>query len=594
MCGIGGYVCKENSVSEQVLNAMASKLQHRGPDDQGIYLSPNQQVGLLHRRLSFLDLSAAGKQPMINPDGSLVVSLNGEIYNFIELRQELQRQGCVFSTQTDTEVLLHGYKVWGMQLPEKLKGMFAFVLFDLASNRLMLVRDRFGIKPLYYGVFDGSFGFASELKALLLVPNAKRNIRKASVATFLANRYVPCPHTIWENMYKLPPATVLTYDCVSHTFSTQPYWKLRTHTLRLSEPEVTQRVEELLAGSVEEHLRSDVPIGSFLSGGMDSTALVMKMKAVSKHPDVFVIGFTNWSESEHHYAKLAADALGATLTTAMLDTLEMESVKSLMHWYDEPIADISILPTFEVSKLAASKVKAVLSGEGADECFGGYWWQQPEKFQFTSPLSKWLSTFTGTGFSQIKQHYVQAMSMGLFDHALLSEVLAGEWKEAVPRDVFSHFDSFEQSGVSVLRQIQLLDIHTFMAELILTKVDRASMANSLEVRVPFLDHQLVEFMFQLDETSFFRAGSSKQILRNILKGHVPEVIYNRPKQGFVGPDVFYADIGLYQRFLENGALIQHHVIEPKGLNQLIQNRRHWHLWKLFVLECWWQTWMNNE
>ena len=588
MCGIAGYVSKAKPVSETVLNRMADVLVHRGPDDSGIFISPDKHTGIVHRRLSFIDLSAAGHQPMVSVDGNIVVSLNGEIYNFVELRKELTQAGCSFQTLTDTEVLIHGYTIWGLEMPKHLKGMFAFSLYDVAQNKLLLVRDRFGIKPLFYGNFENSFSYGSEIKAILEVPETQRNIRKQSVAEFLANRYVPTPHTMWQNIFKLPPASILELNTNTLHYDISTYWHLNVAANPIQN--LNKIVAHKLQTSVSEHLRSDVPIGTFLSGGMDSTALVSLMKNEVDRPQAFAIGFENWNESEHKYAQLAADALGAELHSLILKETSLEDVSTLMHHYDDPIADISILPTYSVSGLAAKTVKAVLGGEGADECFGGYWWQQPSRFWFANKWTEWKSKLFGTSFQAIKQHYIQAMSMGLFDKNELEQALGKDWKTAIPNDPFAHFDKFELPKSTTLKQIQYLDINTFMYELILNKVDRASMAHSLEVRVPFLDHELVEFMFSASEESYFDPTKHKTIIRNLLAGKVPEAIYNRPKQGFVGPDVFYMNFALYEKKLKNGRLITEGVINASYLEKLFTTKDHWKLWKLFVLENWWESW----
>lgn len=592
MCGIVGWMDKGNKPNGGVFDTMCSVLAHRGPDDFGTYLSTSEHVRLGHRRLSFFDLSVAGRQPMVNADGRLAVTFNGEIYNFTELRAELQAMGFRFDTQTDTEVLLHGYVAWGHALPGKLKGMFAFALWDDAAQKLLLVRDRFGIKPLFYAQWGDTFAFASEVKPFLRIPGFPKQIRRESVGLFLANRYVPVPNTLWQHVFKLPPAHWMEVDARTLKTHLHRYWSLEVKEVPHDARTLSQDIQHKMEESVAQHIRSDVPVGSFLSGGMDSTALVYLMKKVSTEPvDAFSIGFTGWPESEHLYAQKAADALGARLHTLLLEQISMDTVHRLMQHYDDPIADISILPTYAVSGLAHRHVKAVLSGEGADECFGGYWWQQPSRFWYANARSKWKARLTGKSFAQIKAHYIQAMSMGLFDAPELGAAFTPEWQDAVPADPFAHFDAFRLPNVGTLKQIQYLDIHTFMPELILNKVDRASMAHSLEVRVPFLDHELVEFMFSLPQKAYFDPKVQKTRIREILQGHVPQEIYQRPKQGFVGPDRFYMNFDVYRDALPQGRLVTDGVIRPAYLERLFETRDHWRLWKLFVLEHWWQIWV---
>lgn len=593
MCGIAGYILPQETIEPLVIQSMMNVLEHRGPDGEGIYINGSNHVALGHRRLSFLDLSTNGQQPMIDESGHYVLSFNGEIYNYLELKETLENEGIIFQTHSDTEVVLHSYLKWGNQMLHRLKGMFAFAIYDQQNEELFLARDRFGIKPLFYSLGNDYFAFASETKSFFECPNIKREIRKESVATFLANRYVPGPHTIWENIFQLPPAHFLKINVKTLEYNIKQYWQLQFNQNQINQTEAEDKIHHLLKTSVAEHLRSDVPIGSFLSGGMDSSLMVLFMKETGYDPiDTFTIGFKDWEQSEHLYARKVAEHLNVRLTEQYEQNFSLDSVKQLMYHYDNPIADISILPTFSVSKLARQKVKAVLSGEGADECFGGYWWQQPEKFYFKSRWEKWKSKWKRISFSQIKEHYIQANSMGLFDFEELQKAFTPEWQQAIPEDPFHHIDRFRLKNISTLKQIQYLDLNLFMSELVLVKIDRATMANSLEARVPFLDHHLVEYIFSLHESVYFEKEKQKKILREFLKGKVPPIIYERKKQGFVGPDKFYENIAVYKEKLMNGRLIQDGVIRESYLRELVQHKDHWRLWKLFVLENWWEVWMS--
>lgn len=591
MCGIVGIVSPDG-FNKQELSDAVRLLHHRGPDDSGEFVNAMNTVGLGHTRLSFLDLGSSGHQPMTDADGHLHVVFNGEIYNFPALRIELENSGLIFRTNSDTEILLHGYKAWGNRLPQKLKGMFAFALYDEQTGKVLLVRDRFGVKPLYYGIFGNSLVFASELKAIFPFSVAEKKINRSAVSLFLANRYIPTPQTIWEHIFKLPPAHFLEWEVSTSEYTIHRYWKLNPLPRKFSDSDGLQdEIEERLYQSVSSHLISDVPVGAFLSGGMDSTTIVSFMKKELEKPRVFSIGFTGWENSEDRFARMAADVLGADLKVELLEKIDLGDVEKLMYFYDEPLADISILPTFKVSESASRYVKAVLSGEGADECFGGYGWQQPDNFYFPDKWSKLRADIFGKRFSDIKTHYIQSMSMGLFDTGELRNAFTEEWQNTIPADSFAHFDKYQEKGISVLKQIQHLDIHTFMSELVLNKVDRASMANSLEVRVPFLDHELVEFLFSLPEKEYFKADKQKWRLRNYLEDKVPVDIYDRPKQGFVGPDQFYKDYDLYHQLLIHGRLVTEGVINQSYISGLYQNKDHWRLWKLFVLENWWKRWM---
>lgn len=591
MCGISGIAYRQGAVNPNTLGLSADALFHRGPDSGGTYISADQKLGFAHRRLSFLDLSESGRQPLHNAEGNITVTYNGEIYNFRELRHELENMGYVFRTQTDTEVVLHAYHAWGADFPKRLKGMFALALYDSTRQKLILLRDRFGIKPLFYALADGVFAFGSEIKAMFVFPEIKKEIRKKSVGEFLANRYVPTPHTMWENIYKLPPAHMLELDLQTFRMHTSVYWQL---SMGNGKPHHAQeQIGRLLGNAVAQHLRSDVPVGTFLSGGMDSTTLLCLMKQqMATRPDAFSIGFEDWPDSEHQYAALAANALGADLHTLMLSKISLHVLPKLMYHYDDPIADISILPTYAVSGLASAQVKAVLSGEGADECFGGYWWQQPARFFYANKWWKRKARLFGKSFGDIKRHYVEAMSMGLYDKAELGQAFTETWKDAAGDDPFAHLDRFRVKGADTLKQLQYLDLNTFMPELILAKVDRASMAHSLEVRVPFLDHELVEYMFSLSDSVYFDPDVQKTILRDFLRGKVPESIYGRRKQGFVGPDKFYMDMELYAQELPDGRLIADGIIRREYVQKLLGDKDHWRLWKLLVLEHWWKIWVD--
>lgn len=591
MCGIAGVINVNKTIHLDQLKAVTKVLHHRGPDDHGYFINDTHTVGLAHTRLSFLDLSERGHQPMQNHSKTLVITYNGEIYNFKSLREELISAGKVFFTETDTEVLLTGYEVWGEKLPEKLDGMFAFAIYDTSKNELFLARDHFGIKPLFYSSDNSQFYFSSEVKGILELNPGLKSVRKESISLFLANRYIPTPYTIWENILKLEPGHSLKVRMDTMKVSKRQYWKLKK-SQQLKASNVQDEVESLMYESVRNHLISDVEIGSFLSGGFDSSLLVYIMQQKLYYPtQAFAIGFDNWDQSEHMYAQQVADAVGAKLHVKKEQAIDLGIVKKLMWFYDDPIADISIIPTFEVSGLAAQHVKAVVSGEGADESHAGYWWDKPNKFIFKNKWYKLKHHFSPPSFPEIKYHYIQAMSMGLFDVNELKLALAGTYAQHIPNDPFSHFEKYFMEGEETTHQIQYLDIYTFMSDLILTKVDRASMAHSLEVRVPFLNKQLVEYLYNLNTSEYLANDIQKPVIRSMLKNHVPDTILNRPKQGFVGPDSFYMNFPLYKSTLISGRLVEEHVVKQDYIERLLMQKDHWRLWKLFVLENWWQVWM---
>lgn len=305
MCGIAGYINTKEQINELLFSEMVSTLAHRGPDDFGNYFSNNKHIALGHRRLSFLDLTAAGKQPLSNQNKTIWITFNGEVYNYLELKKELETT-YTFSTETDTEVLIAAYQTWGIDFVNKLKGMFAFGLYDEALNKLFLVRDRFGIKPLYYTQQNNTFIFASELKAIMASGVIPKKVDFSSFADYFVYRYIPSPKTIWQNVLKLPPAFYLELNTLTLEFTTKEYWNLLANNNHQNKEQLANEINQILNQSVAEHTRADVPIGSFLSGGYDSSALVYYMKNIGQQPQTFSIGFSKWEKSEDQYAKIVA------------------------------------------------------------------------------------------------------------------------------------------------------------------------------------------------------------------------------------------------------------------------------------------------
>jgi asparagine synthase (glutamine-hydrolysing) len=594
MCGFTA-IFSSKSLNVNEFSSLSSILNHRGPDEQGQFINDSRNVLFFHNRLSFQDVSPRSNQPFLSRDRRYCLVFNGEIYNFKLLQQELKLNGVIFSTNSDTEVILEGFILKGTSFLNQLEGMFSFVIYDKQTNSFVAVRDRFGIKPLFYYKSDDIVVFSSEIKAILEINRIRENLKinKKSVALFLANRYIPTPHTMWEKIYKLPPATFIQSD-LNFKFKIEVYWKLNISDRQIIDSQLAHEATELIEHSVKNHLVSDVEIGGFLSGGLDSSTLALIASKNLDYPyKVFSIGFKNWKDSEDQYAKLVSESLAIPFFPKIASEINLNLVEKLMYYYDDPIADISILPTYEVSKLASKHVKAVLSGEGADEILGGYWWDKPEQFYFKNKYKRALRNLIPKSFKAVKEHYIYAMSMGLFDQIELKQALIGEYKKEIPDDPFAHFDQFELNGEHATKQIQYLNINTFMSELVLQKIDRASMANSLEVRVPFLDTKLVEYFMSISPDCYMKKGIQKPLLQSILAPYVPDSILNRKKQGFVGPDKFYMDINVYEKALINGFLVNEQVINKDYLDKKIKEKDYWRLWKLFVLECWWTNWKTS-
>ncbi|MBS1593837.1 MAG: asparagine synthase (glutamine-hydrolyzing) [Bacteroidetes bacterium] len=590
MCGIVGHIRSGGQVDRSLFDQMRDALAHRGPDDAHSHYLLDGRIALGHRRLSFLDLTPAGRQPMSNEDDTVWIVLNGEIYNYLELRADLIRAGHRFKTNSDTEVLLHGYEEWGMNLLDKVKGMFAFGLVDLRGGKVFLVRDRFGIKPLYYRHDRSGLVFASELKAIMVDPQAPREIDFSAFADYFVYRYIPSPKTIWKGISKLAPATYLTYDIHTGQTTFSEYWVVPHGKRKRNEQELIHSFGAALDRSVQLHARSDVPVGSFLSGGYDSSAVVYYMARAQAKPETFSIGFSGWGQSEDQYARIVADQLGVPLSTTVADSSSLELLDIMPDVYDEPIADISIIPTWLVSHLAGTKVKAVMSGEGADELLGGYTWQKDFFAQRHIPLGQRLRQYIKGEKIDTVSYYAHAMAMGRFDKAELAAMFTEGYHQYIAPDTDWFYRQHYDERLSPLQSIQKMDIKCFMGELVLTKIDRASMANSLEVRVPFLDHDLFEQVLSTDERTYFKPDITKYLLYENIKSHLPKAILDRRKQGFVGPDSYYMDINWYCSILDQSKLVRDGIIRYEYYTRLIAGQEHWKLWKLTVMEKWYRRW----
>ncbi|MBC9811124.1 asparagine synthase (glutamine-hydrolyzing) [Crocinitomicaceae bacterium CZZ-1] len=589
MCGITGYIDIHNRISPSVIQQMTDTLMHRGPDGGDTYISENGHYALGHRRLSFLDLSEQGKQPMKDNSEKVIITFNGEIYNFPELKKELS-DSYEFKTSTDTEVILAGYRKWGIDVVNHLKGMFAFALLDEEKQQLYFVRDRFGIKPLYYVFQNDQLLFASELKAIHAANIIQKEMDFSSFADYFVYRYIPSPKTIWKHIHKLPPAHYATVDLQTLNCKLVEYWTIPVDNQQQSDQQMIEQVGSILQESVRQHMYADVPVGSFLSGGYDSSTLVAYMDQLGQKPATFSIGFSKWEKSEDHFAKIVANHLNVPNESVVADETSLRLVDRMAVVYDEPIADISIVPTYMVSQLARSRVKAVLSGEGADELFGGYTWQH-DFFNQQYPSSVLDKLKRKLFKNDPVNYYANAMAMGWFDREELKKMLHPDLHQYIPEDVHWFYRKHFKKEVSPLKSIQYMDVKCFMGELVLTKIDRASMANSLEVRVPFLDHELFEYVFKLDEKTYFRKDQTKYLLYKNIEQQLPKEILERKKQGFVGPDAYYMDLNWYKDQLKNSRLVELKLIKQSYIDDLYKESYNWKLWKLLIMEKWVQQWV---
>lgn len=552
MCGIVGIIDKREQINPKDIVQMSNAIRHRGPDDEGIWINSKANVGLGHRRLSFLDLSEHGTQPLSNEDNTLWITFNGEIYNYRELKTELQLLGHKFKSNTDTEVLVHAYEEWNEKMLDKLVGMWAFAIWSEKQQTLFAARDRFGIKPFYYGLQNEKFVFASEIKAIAALSNFKRTLNYTGFADYFNYRYIPSPHTIWNEVKKLPPAHYLTWQ--NGKISTKEYWRLESKDETANYKQLVEEINELLFNSVKLHAVSDVPIGAFLSGGYDSSAIAYYLHKMKYPLQTFAIGFKNWQNSEHQFAERVAEQFHSKHTSYIVDSVDLKMLDHLAWVYDEPLADISTLPTFMVSNIAAKNVKAVMSGEGSDEIFVGYTWQHDFKPQTFS--RQICNIFKQKTNPYTVDYYGEAMAMGRFNYEEQSKLLSPELHQYLSKNSDYFYATNFNSKLSPLKSIQQMDIKCFMGELVLTKIDRASMANSLEVRVPFLHHQLFEKIFSLRESVYYNPQQTKSLLYEQIKKDLPKEILQRKKQGFVGPDKYYMNVEWYRKELAESKLVK--------------------------------------
>lgn len=595
MCGIIGQINHKAPIDRAEFNRMRDVLHHRGPDGAGTVLLQRGSVALGHRRLSIIDLSERGRQPIANEDRSIWLTFNGEIYNYRALRAQLRQHGHTFQTDTDSETIVHAYEQWGKSFVHYLRGMFAFGIWDDNQNTLILVRDQVGIKPLYYTSTPDTFLFASELKGILAHPGIPRNLLPEAVADYLLYRFVPSPKSIWQNIFKLPPAHMLTKKGDSPP-RIERYWSLPYEHQSPNEAEVLATVQELLLESTRLHLEADVPVGAFLSGGLDSSSLVRLMQQLDYSPRTFAIGFANDPKSEHESARLVADHLGLNHTQHILQPtdLDLDLVQELTWYFDEPLGGTSFLPTYLVSKYAAQELKVVMGADGGDEVFAGY----PRYSQFASHLRRpWLGRYirsmflsrSSTDGGQACTHMPVAPGFSIQE---LQTLLCGAFQNAVPKDRCTYYLQYLPDGDrNSVKTLQHLDFHTFLPELYLTKVDRASMANSLEVREPFLDHRLVEYMAKLDEKTYFRLGHSKHILRKLGEKALPAQILNKPKQGFSASAVFqWLDHAQLAALLIAGESVRDGLFDVRYVRDLLERRAYKKCFSLAIFELWYQRW----
>ena len=646
MCGIAGFLDGRKTISpaqlERIVRDMTNKMAHRGPDGHGTWADPDCGIALGHRRLSIVDLSPAGHQPMASASGRYEIVYNGEVYNFQDLRADLEAKDVTFRGHSDTEVILAAIEQWGVsETLTRLIGMFAFAVWDRKNRVLTLARDQLGIKPLYWALDRGLFLFGSELKALRAHPDWKPSIDRDAVAAYLRHNYIPAPFTIWEGAQKLEPGCRLELR-QDHEPKIHRYWSLDRAAAAAarkpftgSDSEAEDALDALLRDAVKRQMVADVPLGAFLSGGIDSSTVVAMMQSQSDRPvRTFSIGFNESGYNEADYAKAVAKHLGTDHTELYVTAAEaLNVVPHLTEWYDEPFADSSQIPTYLVSKLARQDVTVSLSGDGGDESFGGYnrYFYATELWQRSKRVPPIVMSLAGQAIQAVPTQWWDAASalipkgrrpiqFGQKMHKLSRTFGPGveNGQDAIYRSLISQWHEpdkvviggHEHKGVlwdeavskripDFFARMQYFDTLTYLPDDILTKVDRASMAVSLESRVPLLDHRVVEFALSLPMHLKYRDGQGKWLLRKVLQRYVPAQMMDRPKMGFGIPIDRWLRNELYDwasELLSPAAIARHGLLDPESIqiawdaHQTGEANNQYPLWTVLML----QDWLNRQ
>lgn len=645
MCGITGFLNLYNQLGnnelKKVATQMANTIDYRGPDASGTWVDEQNGIALSHRRLSILDLSVEGYQPMVSKSKRFVIVFNGEIYNFQDIRSTLESKGHIFRGKSDTEVMLEAIEAWGIEKAvQSFVGMFAFALWDCRERLLYLGRDRLGEKPLYYGWIGKTFLFGSEIHSLGAHPHFKADIDRDAVALYVRYNYIPAPHSIYKGIYKLLPATILTINPLNGYSRPIPrhYWSTKDIVERGagtpfsgSDSEATHQLDSLLRTAIKQQMIADVPLGAFLSGGIDSSTIVSLMQAQNNQPvHTFTIGYSEEAYNEAKHAKSIADYLGTHHTELFVTPQQaLDVIPKLPTIYNEPFADASQIPTFLVSELARKKVTVSLSGDGGDELFGGYnrhiWgekiWSKvgylPQGLRkIGENCLKWIPAQALENSSFLPEKYKKLLlSEKIYK---ISTILAIDRPEAMYEPLISHWQKPENIvlGMSTLstplskveipehlatitEKMMYLDLIQYLPDDILVKVDRASMNVSLESRAPFLNHHVVEFAWSLPQSMKIRDGLSKWLLRQVLYQYVPKDLVERPKMGFGvpldtwlrGPLREWAEDLLDKRHLIEDGFFNPDPIHHKWNEHLSgrHNRQH-DIWNILMF----QTWLKKD
>jgi len=625
MCGIAGIAALGGAPVPTLnqVHRMCEAILHRGPDDEGLDLRGGVALGM--RRLSIIDL-AGGNQPLFNEDHTILCVFNGEIYNFKQLRNRLVSKGHIFRTHSDTEVIVHAYEEYGEAFPRHLNGMFAIALHDTNTKKLLLVRDHVGIKPLYYSLAKNNLIFGSEIKCLLASGLIDRALNMDALGQFMAWEYIPGAMTLLDNVHKLEPASILTVNLESSRITTEEYWDIpQEEPSNLSAADWEDRVDNLLHECVQRQRISDVPLGAFLSGGVDSSLVAAAMPGAQ----TFSIGFADPSYNELHWAQLVARHLGVDHRDKILHPDILELFNKLLYHMDDPIGDFSIFPTYLVSSLARESVTVVLSGDGGDELFGGYetyiadekarqYAQIPSiiRRRMIEPIIHAVRPMEAKkGLINKAKRFIEGLEQpDDFSHARW-RIFAGEMEQALlftpearQQISTSPGDHIRQLFMKAGRRHPLnkslyVDLKSYLCDNILTKVDRMSMAVSLEARVPYLDVELVELAFSMPASLKVHKGTTKYLLKKVAARHLPEKCVYRPKEGFSIPIKQWLTTTLrplMEELLDNRKIQEQGIFQAQRVNQLKQEHyqgtaNHSHiLWSLMMFHAWQRRWLEDN
>lgn len=605
MCGIVGLVTKKEK--ENTIKLMNDRIKHRGPDGDGYFIDGDVALG--HRRLSIIDLSS-GDQPMFNEDGSVVTVFNGEIYNYQELKEELIALGHDFKTKSDTEVLVHGYEEWSADLPKHLRGMFAFAIYDKNKNEVFLARDNFGIKPLYFAKMNDTFMFASEIKAFLDVPDFEKVFNESILETYLEFSFVPTNETFFKGVHRLDAGCSLLYK--DGEIKLNKYFKLDFKEENMSFEDAVKNISDVMKDSVEKHLIADVEVGSFLSSGIDSSYIV----SLAKPDKTYTVGYENKKYDETMYAKDLAEKLGIKNESKIITKEEyLENISKIMYHLDEPTSDPAAISLYFVAKLASKDLKVVLSGEGADEFFGGYnYYREEVDYKFYNKLpfcirhaiGKVASIFPeGRGFNFLvrRGEKLENSYIGVnrnFSSKMAKKVLKNNYElEAihVTKDVYNEFKNY-----SNIDKMQAIDINFWLMKDILLKADRMTMASSIEGRVPFIDKEVFKVASHLPFDYKVTKENTKVALRAAAKEVIPTEAYKKKKLGFPVPVREWIKEGDFKEEVEKtlNSDVANKYFNTKIINKMFEEHvngkkdNYRKIWTIYTFIKWYQVFFEGE